>query len=56
MGTPHFSKLNTVIHKLICVNNDFYPASIKNENGAVATRKISMQRERKQKIHQLKKV
>ena len=39
----------------LCKNN-FYLSTIKNDNGAVATRKISMQRKRKQKIHQLKKL
>ena len=31
-----FSKLKTLIHDLICVKNDFYPETIKNDNGAAA--------------------
>ena len=31
-----FSELKNLIHELICVKNIFYPASIKNDNGAVA--------------------
>ena len=30
------SKFKTVLHKLICVKNNVYPATIKNDNGAVA--------------------
>ena len=36
-GRAIFSpKLKTVIHELIFVKNNFYPATIKNDNGAVA--------------------
>ena len=30
-----FSKIETLIHELICVKNTFYAATIKNDNGAV---------------------
>ena len=50
-----FSKLNNLIHKIICVKNNFYSASIENENGAVATRSKFVRCERNQKIHKLKK-
>ena len=50
-----FSELKTLIHELICVINNFYPASIKNNNGAVTTRKSFVRREQKQQLHQLKK-
>ena len=33
------SKLKTLIHELICVKNNFYPATIKNENRAAEVRK-----------------
>ena len=36
MGVPIFPKLETVIHGLIFVKNDFYPATIKNDNGVIA--------------------
>ena len=36
MGAPDFfSKFKTVMHKLIYVKNVFYPATIRNDNGAV---------------------
>ena len=31
-----FSELKTLIHELIFVKNGFYPASINNDNGAIA--------------------
>ena len=40
MGTPDFFELKNLIHELICVKNNFYPASIKTKNGAVSMRKI----------------
>ena len=49
-----FTKLKTLIHKLICVKT-IYPATIKNDNGAVAMRKSFVWRERKQQIHQFLK-
>ena len=33
-------KSKTVIHEIMCVKNIFYPETIKNYNGAVATRII----------------
>ena len=33
------SKLKTLIQDLICVKNNVYPASIKNDNGSVAMKK-----------------
>ena len=36
---PDFSKFKTVIYEKICVKNNIYPATIKNDNGAVAMRK-----------------
>ena len=35
-----FSKFETLIHELIFVKSDFYPATIKNYNEAVAMRKV----------------
>ena len=35
-----FSELKTLIHELICVKNNSYAASIKNDNRAVAMRKM----------------
>ena len=33
-----FSKFKTVIHEIITVKSIFYPATIKNDNGAIAKR------------------
>ena len=55
MGAPDFSKFKTIIHELICVKNNFYPAIIKNENGAVAMRIFFVRHERIQQLHQLTK-
>ena len=33
-----FPKLKSLIYELICVKNKFYPATVKNKNGAVAMR------------------
>ena len=33
-----FSELKTLIHKIICVKNNYYPATIKNDNGDDAMR------------------
>ena len=40
-------KLKTLIYELICVNNNFYPATIINDNGAIAMseKKIATQAE-----------
>ena len=35
-----FSNFETFIHKLIFVKNDYYPSTIKNDNGAIAMRKF----------------
>ena len=32
------SKFKTVIHEIVCVKNNLYPATIKNYNGAIAVR------------------
>ena len=50
-----FSKIETLIHELIIVKNIFHAATIKNYNGAVATRNCFVQRKRKQQLRQLKK-
>ena len=54
-GRARFFKLNTVIHELICVLNYFYPATIKNDKGAVAMGKTFVWRKQKQQLHQFKK-
>ena len=35
-----FPKLNILIHKISCVENNLYPAFIKNENGPVIMGKM----------------
>ena len=40
---------------LVCVKNSFYPATIKNENGAVVMRLYFVRHERKQQLHQFLK-
>ena len=45
MCAPYIFKLNTLIHELICVKNNFQPAFIKNDNGAAAKRKKSTRTE-----------
>ena len=50
-----FSKLNALIHELISVEDNFYPETIKDDNGPAAMRKLFVQRKRNQKLHQLKK-
>ena len=55
MGTSDFFELKNLIHELIYVKNTFYPASVKNDNGAIATRKKIVRRERNQQRCQLKK-
>ena len=53
MCAPDFFGLETLIHELICVKNNFNPESIKNDNGAVAMRKTFVLRKRSQQIHQI---
>ena len=36
MGAPIFSQIKDLNTRAICVKNNFYPATIKNDNGAVA--------------------
>ena len=31
-----FSKLKTLVHEPFCVKNNFYPETVKNDNGSVA--------------------
>ena len=38
-GRHIFPELKTLIHELICAKKNIYPASIKNNNGAVVMRK-----------------
>ena len=52
MGMPYFSKLKTIVNEISFVNNNFKPATIKNDNGAVVMRKILVQRKRNQQLHQ----
>ena len=47
-------KWKTLIYDLICVENNFYPATIKNDNGAVVTRIFFVQKKWKQQLHQSK--
>ena len=54
MGAPDFSKLKTLIHELIFVQNVFYPETMQNGNEAVPMGKKIVQRERNQQLHQLK--
>ena len=56
MGVPDYSKFTTIIHELICVNNMFQPATIKNDNGAVAMRNFFVRHEQKQQLNKFKKV
>ena len=48
-------KLKTLIYELICVNNNFYPATIINDNGAIAMSEKKLQLKRKQQLHKFKK-
>ena len=50
-----FPKLEFFIYELICVKNDFYPETIKNDNGAVVMRKFVLRRGRKQQLYKFKK-
>ena len=56
MGAPDFSRLNTLIHNLMCVEKVINTASIKNYNGFVATKKHFVRRKWNQPIRQQKKV
>ena len=49
-------KLKTLIYELSSVKHNFYPATIKIDNGAVAMRKYFMWYEWKQHLHQKKKM
>ena len=48
-----FPKLKTLMHELIFFKHIVYPETIKNENGAFATRKTIVWRERNQHLHQI---
>ena len=50
-----FPKLKSLSYELICVINNFYPATIKNDNEAAAMRKFLVRRKWRQQLHQLKK-
>ena len=54
-GRARFSESKTLIHKLICVKNNFYPASIKKDNGGRRNEK-KLRCKRNQQLHRLKKV
>ena len=49
-----FFELKTLKHSIICVENNFYPASIKNFNGVIVM-KTFVWSKRNQKLHQLEK-
>ena len=51
-----FSKFKNLIYELICVKNNVYPATIKNDNESAAISKTTMRRKRKQQLHQFKKM
>ena len=54
LARPIFPHIETLIYVLICFKNDFYPATIKNDNGFAAMRKFFVRHERKQQLHQFK--
>ena len=49
-----FPKLKTLIHELICVKNNFYAETIKNDNGSVAMTRKCVWCERNQQLHKIK--
>ena len=51
---PYFLEIKELATRANLSEKYFYPASIKIENEAVATRKVFVRRERSQKFHQFK--